>query len=448
MLFHSLNFLAFFAVFLAVLPFVRGETARIIYVCLASYIFYAWWWPPYLPILIALTIYAHVAARLRSEGPLARSMVIFIGILPLLVFKYSGFLIDNLSVIFPEAADYRPQWKLPLGVSFITFTVIAFVVDTWRKILTPTPYWKTALYIAFFPHLIAGPILRGRKILPRLGGLGFRPARLKPAALLFAAGTLKKVVIADQLAPVVDKLYLNAAHLSSMEAWLAFYAFAIQIYCDFSGYTDMALALAILLGIQFPVNFTSPYCAENIRDFWRRWHITLSIWMRDYLYITFGGSRHGTARMFSAVMLTMLIGGLWHGAAWTFAAWGAYHGLLIGAEHFKLNRHLPVRLRIVITFHLVCIGWVLFRAQNFTTAMNVFKAMAAPWDGVIPAKAGLVLVLIIITLLVHRWDYLARIRLAASRMSGYVVLPLSLMVMIFCAILSLENPAAFIYFDF
>ena len=259
---------------------------------------------------------------------------------------------------------------LPVGVSFFTFQAISYVVDVKRRLVEPASTIDVAVYLSFFPHLVAGPIVRAREFLPQLA----TPRDPNHVAVgsglaLIGLGLVKKVVIADYLArTVVDPVFAVPQSYHGADVLLAAYAYTAQIYCDFSGYTDMAIGLALLLGFVFPQNFRSPYRSLGFRDFWRRWHMTLSRFLRDFLYIPLGGNRKGKWKTYRNLFLTMLLGGLWHGAAWTFVLWGAFHGAGLCLEHGFARQweRVPKWLRWFVTFHLVVLGWIMFRAQSLS----------------------------------------------------------------------------------
>ena len=452
MLFHSPTFLIFLCVFIAGLFWFKGE-ARIIYTCVASYIFYGWWYPPYVALLFALTLYAHVFAKIELPSRLARGLVVALGLLPLAVFKYSDFIFTNLNTFAGIPAPFSADWALPIGISFITFTAIAFVLDSQRRLTPPVPnFWHTGLFISFFPQLIAGPILRANELIPQLARINLNPSALKYALLLFAFGALKKVGIADQIAPYVDSVYSKTGTISPEEAWLVLYAFSVQIYGDFSGYTDMALALAALFGITLPENFRSPYMASSVREFWTRWHMTLSRWLRDYLYIPLGGSRGGLMATAFAVMLTMLLGGLWHGAAWTFIVWGALHGAIILVERIIGVKRTPsprfIWAKRLFVFHFVSFAWIFFRTPSFDRAIEVIDSFGIPRDFSILQSVPLIPALIVAAIAIHPLDTVQHVRKVSDRLPRSVLFPFSVMVILICAALSMNNPSAFIYFDF
>jgi alginate O-acetyltransferase complex protein AlgI len=455
MLFHSPVFIIFFVTFLAGFFIFKGQL-QIVYTCVASFIFYAWWYPPYILLLLGLTLFTHFACLKQVKSSLALVLIILIGFLPLLVFKYANFALSTLQPFIYIDVLPEDNWSLPIGISFITFTAIAYVLDVRaERIEKPTSIWTTGLFISFFPQLIAGPILRAKELIPQLHIMSIRLDRIKLFCLLFAIGAFKKVGVADQLAPFVDNAYTHVDEVDQLTALIAIYAFSIQIYCDFSGYTDMALALAALLNVTLPINFFSPYGATSIRDFWRRWHITLSRWLRDYLYIPLGGSHVSLARTVGAAIMTMALGGLWHGAGWSFIIWGVLHGVLVSIEHVfsRLNFHLPVPdwLKTLVVFHIVTILWVFFRAATLDDVGSMLQvSLLGPWNITKWSftHIGLILTLCTLVLIGHAWDRLPNIVNLATAVPAAVVVPFALMVALICSALSVNNPSAFIYFDF
>jgi len=452
-LFHSFDFLVFFGVFLLGFVVLRGR-ARLLFTLLASFLFYSRWYPPYAFLLVFLTFYAYFAA-LAKPSRASFAWIVLGAFFPLIFFKYTHFFIENSEQLFHVKIPIQARFPLPLGISFITFTVVAYLADVRRgKVAAERDFGKFALYVSFFPHLIAGPIMRPKELLPQFKHLGLRKKFVKVGLLLFAIGMLKKVVFADGMAPIVNKIYFESAQADLPHVLLALYAFAIQIYCDFSGYTDMATGIAFLLGIWLPLNFNRPYLASSIRDFWHRWHITLSRWLRDYLYIPLGGSRHGYVRTVLVLMVTMLLGGLWHGAAWTFVFWGFLHGLVLAIEYsikkfFKLASKIPLWLKRLYAFHLVAFTWIFFRARDWTEALNILRGFRIPGDWLATLTSySFPIGLIIVYFLVQRWD---RISLSVSlvrRLPGPFVYALVFIVIISSIVLSAGNPSAFIYFDF
>ena len=402
MLFNSLYFLVFLAFVLIVHHGVlRSFAARKLFLLAASWAFYASWSPRFLVLLIATTWIdfqlARVIHRARAVSPararalLIASLCLNLGLLA--YFKYGLFLYESADALLalPPTPGFLAV-VVPLGISFYTFHSISYVIDTYRGLRPPTDSFSDfALYVAFFPQLIAGPITRWGFFGPQLAKpphVGM--ARVEASLFLLAVGYVKKVACADSLGGYVDAVYADIGEHGWIELVVALYAYAFQIYFDFSGYTDIAMGVAGLLGFRLPENFRHPYLAENPSEFWRRWHVSLSTWLRDYLYVGLGGNRQGRVRTYVNLFLTMLLGGLWHGAAWTFVAWGAFHGLWL-ALHRAIVRDavlgrgvaelpIPRWLRRVATFHLVALAWVPFRATSFSDAGVVLHGLVAGPD--------------------------------------------------------------------
>ena len=399
MLFNSFIFIPFiFCVFGMAL--VAGRRGRVFALIAFSYVFYSVPYPPWIVLLVLCTVGDFHLSRWidRSKASGARRFAVMVSCalnLGLLAaYKYAGFLAMSFNDIAqglggaPLLPVYQPE--LPLGISFFVFESLSYTIDVYRRRLKPADSLVDyALFICFFPHLIAGPIVRGRDFLPQIQKhLPFQRSATIAGVELVAFGIFKKAVIADNLAPHVDQAFLDPGSLSGAGAWIAVIFFAIQIYCDFSGYTDIARGLARILGFELGRNFNWPYLAQSIADFWRRWHISLSTWLRDYLYIPLGGNRHGVPQMLWALLVTWFLGGLWHGAAWHFAIWGLYHGLIVGLGGLVYARFgnrlwdpLPSSARIAFTFVLVVVGWVLFRANSIPAALTFFDLMFQPWSG-------------------------------------------------------------------
>jgi D-alanyl-lipoteichoic acid acyltransferase DltB (MBOAT superfamily) len=293
---------------------------------------------------------------------------------------------------------------LPVGISFYTFQTMSYSIDVHRRVLEPTDsLLDFALFVGFFPQLVAGPIVRARDFLSQLATNDRSPIDTTRAIRLILGGLFKKMVLADVLAAsLVDGVFANPDGATGLETLLAIYGYALQIYGDFSGYSDIAIGIALLLGFRFPVNFNQPYRALSLSDFWRRWHISLSSWLRDYLYIGLGGNRRGRARTARNLLATMLLGGLWHGAGWTFILWGAIHGVGLVVERRIAERwpsdetgRVGRLLRSLVTFHLVCAAWVFFRSVDVERALEVFSALGGSWTSVPGLSVGVVLLLLL-----------------------------------------------------
>ena len=409
MLFNSLEFAIFLPVVFGVYCLLPRR-AQNRWLLAASYFFYgAWDWRFLSLILVSTIVDYSVAIGLRqSDRPGRRRRLLAVSVLTNLgilgAFKYAGFFVDSLSQLLAQAGLSIPppslQVVLPVGISFYTFQTLGYTIDVYRRRIEPErSLLDFALFVAFFPQLVAGPIERASRLLPQIAN----PRRVDLAGLTDGAwlvlwGLFKKVVIADNLSRLVDAVYAPGASPQAGEVWLATYAFAVQIYCDFSGYSDIARGIARMLGFELMLNFRLPYLATSPADFWRRWHISLSTWLKDYLYIPLGGNRSGRLQTYRNLLLTMLLGGLWHGAAWTFVAWGGFHGLLLAIH--RAGREVWPRLRprgrfarclwhlgaMGLMFHLVCLGWIFFRAESLPQAMALIGCLAGPLQAGLAAQ--------------------------------------------------------------
>jgi alginate O-acetyltransferase complex protein AlgI len=481
--FHSSKFLTFFLIVFGVywsLPSLGGVLARhplfqavswhrvrMAWLLAASCYFYISWNPYLISLILFSASVDFFAARKleRLSSPRLRRLLlvgsISINLGLLAFFKYFNFFLDNactaLNLFGWETPPHTLQLILPLGISFYTFETISYIFDVYRgKARAVQNYLDYALYIMFFPHLIAGPIVRPRDFLPQIGQRKrFNWDRAQYGVQLFLVGLFKKGVVANHLAHVVDPVFENPATFGSGAVWLAVLSYAAQIYCDFSGYSDMALGTAHLLGFKLPRNFRMPYFAADIGEFWRRWHISLSSWLRDYVYIPLGGNRGGTAKTYRNLLLTMLLGGLWHGANWTFVAWGLYHGLLL-ALHRALPRPAwwtrPIfrPLAVAFTFLCVCVGWVFFRAQTFNDAAIVLGAMFRPVAGTAadPTLAGVAMSLLLLVLLCHLIGTFVNLRHLERRLPASALGTLLALLLVAALLLLPEDGRGFIYFQF
>jgi alginate O-acetyltransferase complex protein AlgI len=383
MLLNSPEFIYFFlpfsiAVWWLLQKLEREHDAQLL-VIICSVYFYGWWDTRYIPLLIGNAIANfYVGQRIsqtKSKNLLMVSLLYNIGLLG--YFKYSDFFIANWNT----ATDHDVPLLhliLPLGISFFTFQVIAYLVDCYKGYVEDFDLRRFAFSISFYPHLIAGPILHYSDVMPQLKErIVFDAKQFSQGLFLFAAGLFKKSVIADRIAEKVDPLFAADTVLQFFESWGAAVGYGLQIYFDFSGYSDMAIGIALMFGILLPQNFNSPYQAVSIADFWQRWHMTLSRFLRDYIYIPLGGNRHGFYKGILAAVVTMTIGGLWHGAAWTFILWGILHGLFIGIYRVwqRSKIELPDSLAMAVTFISVAIAWVVFRAESLEQALSIWKGM-------------------------------------------------------------------------
>ena len=478
MLFPTTSFAIFFAaVFTAHWMLSRFPTRWRVFMTGASYFFYAWWDWRLVWLLAASTIVSQVAAlgihrtdhagrrRLAMAGGVTGNLVLLCG------FKYYGFFalsLDNaLHGVGLGSALPLVEMTLPVGISFYTFMGISYVVDVYRRDTEPAPWLDFIVYHSFFPHLVAGPIVRARELIPQIQRRRDpRSIDVAGAAYLIWGGLFKKVVLSSFLASaIVDPVFGAPGEHSALEILVAVYAYAVQIYADFSGYTDMAIGVAMLLGFRLPQNFDAPYTARSLREFWRRWHMTLSRWLRDYLYVPLGGSRGSRARTYRNVLITMALGGLWHGAAWTFVAWGLLHGVGLAAGRWREARaaagglgagrpawrpaSLHPALQRAATFHFVCLGWLLFRADSLHTVGTMLARLVTAW-GPAPAVTPLVLLAVGFGIGVQYTpeDLPERVESAFAR-AGALAQGVALGVLLFViSALGPQGVAPFIYFRF
>lgn len=427
MVFNSITFLLFFVIVYSLYWITPTQSGKKWLLLLASYVFYGAWSPPYVLLLLLSTSLDWWLARLigRTEIPRRRRLLLWASIASNLgligYFKYGEFLLTNFVVLMSSLGfSYHPAEAsiiLPIGISFYTFASLSYTIDVYRK-ETPSD-WKFsdyALFVSFFPHLVAGPILRARHLLPQIA------SPRKPdineigwGITLFCFGLFCKVVLADAVfAPVADEVFSTPAKFGMTDTWIGVFAFSGQIYYDFNGYSLCAIGLAMCFGYAFPDNFHHPYAAVGFSDFWRRWHISLSSWLRDYLYIPLGGNRGGEWRLYRNLMLTMLIGGLWHGASWMFVLWGGLHGFYLVAERLaaRLFRKPPVITRDkrtllqLLTFMVVALTWIPFRAPTPENALAVASGLfRSGISSMLDIPGLLAAAAMTITLLWHRMLY-------------------------------------------
>jgi D-alanyl-lipoteichoic acid acyltransferase DltB (MBOAT superfamily) len=393
MLFNSIEYLVFLVVVLALFH-ILPKRIRPYLLFIASCFFYMSWKPAFILLLVStLSVCYFLTLRMtRSKNKLFWLVTVLVASLgPLAFFKYANFVLYNTSLLtglFGIDTGFSANIILPLGISFYTFQLLSYSIDVYRKKIELAGYFHYLLYVMFFPQLIAGPIVRAGTLLPQLTGLAFDVDHrdIDKGLSLILTGLVKKVIIADRLAAFVVSGFSGDLPSSGLEGWLILYSFSFQIYFDFSGYSDIGIGSARLLGLKLPDNFNFPYIASNLQDFWRRWHITLSTWLRDYLYISLGGSRSAKTKTYRNIFITMALGGLWHGAAWTFVLWGVYHGVLLIVERIGREligtREKPIwflrPVKVFVTYHLVVFGWLFFRAEKVETVAHYIKVLFTP----------------------------------------------------------------------
>jgi alginate O-acetyltransferase complex protein AlgI len=432
------------------------------FILAASYLFYAAASVRWCVLLAAVTAANQLGATLVHRAPdersrrriMALTVAVDLGVLGL--YKYYGFFVDDFGSLLDSLGLGMPlpllNLALPIGLSFITFQAISYVVDVKRGLLPPAKPLDFAIYLSFFPHVVAGPIVRAREFIPQLAGpRDPRDVAVGAGVVLIALGLVKKVAVADYLArTIVDNVFAVPQAYSAPDVLLAAYAYAAQIYCDFSGYTDIAIGAALLMGFVFPQNFNSPYRATSFRDFWRRWHMTLSRFLRDFLYIPLGGNRGGKWKTIRNLMLTMTLGGLWHGAAWGFVLWGFLHGVCLAVERFLRGRlRAPAWLRWAIVFHVVVLLWVFFRAENLDRASEFISRLVHPGPATLWAPLTVALVAGVVAFQLLPPDPLERLRLRAAGLPAVALgFGLAAVVAFVGATVPGQGVPPFIYFQF
>ncbi|WP_379129035.1 MBOAT family O-acyltransferase [Paenibacillus sp. sgz500958] len=458
MLFNSYIFIFAFLPVTLLVYFVfinyRSFFAAKVWLALASLFFYGWWNLKYIPLILLSIAFNYLVGRKLLSVSTRRSLLLFFGIASNVVllgyYKYAGFLIENWNGLTGANVPVL-HLLLPLGISFFTFTQIAYLVDAYRRQVKEYSIINYVLFVTFFPHLIAGPILHHKDMMPqfeRLRNKIWNWSNVMSGSLLFCIGLSKKMLIADTLAGYANSGFINASHF--LDSWIAVLSYTFQIYYDFSGYTDMAIGIALLFNIRLPQNFNSPYRATSIQDFWRRWHITLSHFLRDYIYIPLGGSRSGFWTAIRNVLITFLIGGIWHGASWMFILWGLLHGGGQAVQRIwkRWGIPLPQWSSWLITFIFINITWVFFRADNMPQATRVLRGMTGINGLGLSGLSAFVLIapLLIILLLVMTLSPNLTVAFSKLRPNWKTALLMAVMFMI--SLLFFNRITEFLYFNF
>ncbi|WP_339774530.1 MBOAT family O-acyltransferase [uncultured Thalassospira sp.] len=447
MLFQLPDFILFFGGFCFILSIVPKRFVKT-YVLLGSVLFYSFWLVSDVFLLIILMIFSWVACRCISKNTKLLPFFIVISVLPLFYFKYANFFLHSIGL-----SSVNLQVHLPLGISFITFTLISMMVDLSRSQRPESSMLDTSAYISFFPHLIAGPILRTSQLIPQLDKFKVTRKNIIYNIPLFATGMVKKVFIADPIARYADPIFFNSGSYNSSELLVAAIGFSIQIYCDFSAYSDMAIAVAGMIGIDFPENFSSPYLSKSMREIWRRWHMTLSFWIRDYLFKPMYKKMRKSSPYLPFV-LTMTLSGLWHGANWTFVVWGAVQGIIIALETYcDYDRILKRK------WYLGCMGtflnfsiWtfllVIFRSSTLKEAFNFYSYFMDFNFGNISDGGMTTIILILVALSFHYFDQVDKIRGAFVKVPAFITFFSCLGLIVGGSFVASSHPQNFYYFDF
>jgi alginate O-acetyltransferase complex protein AlgI len=471
MVFNSLTFIVFFACVLALHSLPLPWTAKKVNLLLASYLFYSAWNPPFVILLWVSTVIDWYAAQglVKARRAASRHAWMLLSVIANLgmlgYFKYGQFLLDNFSALMSSVGiAYHPAHYdivLPVGISFYTFATMSYTLDVYLRRAPPARnLLDYALFVTFFPHLVAGPIMRPTELVPQFA----QPRRASAPQLRFGLalmtlGLFNKVVLADSfLSGAAERVFDRDAIPGALDAWMGTLAFSGQIFCDFAGYSTTAIGAALCLGFAMPDNFRFPYAAVGFSDFWRRWHITLSSWLRDYLYIPLGGNRHGARRTYVALMTTMLLGGLWHGANWTFVAWGGLHGVYLSVERLlraRFAHYRPGPLAFValgiLTYTLVNVTWVFFRAKTFGKAWLVLRGMVgqnAATRPILPTFTLLSVAAIVGGILLTHWLMRSRTLEAVVARAPASLVGVVWALMAFAIIIAQGDGNAFIYFQF
>ncbi len=442
MIFSSIGFIVFFSLFILLIKFFSKYQKQII--IFSSVFFYSYW----NPIFFFLIIYILVTTFFIIGKKVNLKISIPIILLPLFYFKYSAFIFDFIPFNFFEQISY--SGPLPLAISFITFTSVALLVDIKnREFNEELTFTNFSEFIVYFPQLIAGPILRAKELVPQLKNkIYFKKNNIRFGIFLFLIGFIKKVFFADNISSFIDPFFQNPDLFTSQDLLKGYLLFPLQIYFDFSGYIDMALGASIFLGIKLPINFNKPYLTGSLTNFWRNWHITLSSWFRDYLYIPMGGSKKGNNRLFFNLIITMSLAGLWHGASVNFIIWGFLNGLILYFEKIFIKNHKDTILKIIINCFLIFNLWLIFRIDNIFNLVNYFNILYHDFFNLFTLENLYILIFSILCVLSQKIDNYETIKRFSSDISLLKLIPFFIIVIITGLAISAGHSDKFIYFDF
>lgn len=442
MLFSSIEFLLFFTLFIIFICILRNHQRSVIIIF--SLFFYSYWDFRFLPLIAFFCVSTFFLIKKNYILPFSISIMIF----PLIFFKYSSFIIETFNINF--LLKYSYGGDLPLAISFLTFTAIAILIDRRDKINDKYNFFNISEYLLYFPQLIAGPILRLNQLAPQLNEkILFLKDNIKFGIILFGVGYIKKVYFADNIAIYIDPYFQNPSLAESEDLLKAFLLFPIQIYFDFSGYVDMALGVSKILGINLPKNFNKPYFASSITDFWRRWHITLSSWFKDYLYIPLGGSKVTNYKIYFNLIITMAIAGLWHGASFNFILWGILNGFLLAVERFfKIEKFDYSFIKNLFYCFLIFNLWVVFRISDFDSMIIFFEKLYTNFNDILMFENLIILFFVIIFVMSQKIDDYDFLRNFSKKISILVIIPFFIIIILVGFSISSGQSEKFIYFQF
>ena len=444
MIFSSLEFIIFFFIF--VLLIFKSNKHQQLLIIVSSIFFYAFWEISYVLLLAYIIIVLYLS--LKRNIRLFYSVTILL--LPLIFFKYSNFLIEVFNIEY--LSNFAHTKNLPLGISFITFTAIALLVDSKKRVFDENLDFKSLTeFIVYFPQLIAGPILRANELVPLLRKkIIFKKENIKFGLLLFLIGFIKKIFFADTIGELIDPIFANPKSFSNEFLLMGAFLFPAQIYFDFSGYVDMALGISKILNIELPINFNKPYLALSLTDFWRRWHITLGKWFKDYFYIPLGGSKNGKLINFLTLFTTMTVAGLWHGASWNFIIWGGINGTILYLEKFlsPLNLKLPKFVKIFFTCLIIFNLWIVFRITDLNNLLFYFESLYFKNLNFFNISSILPLMILILCVFSQKIDNYFSVEKYSSKINFKIFLPIFVIIILIGLLLNTGSSDKFIYFDF
>lgn len=443
MIFSSIEFLIFFVIFISLLKLLPKAQKELIII--SSLVFYSYWNFWFVFILLYLILFTFFFIKKNIKLKLSIPIIL----IPLFYFKYSQFLIELIQIKSFIIYGYKDE--LPLAISFVSFTAIAILVDIkTKKYDESLNLLNFSEFLCYFPQLIAGPILRGKELIPLLKKkIFFSKSNFKLGVLLFIVGFIKKIFFADSIAEYIDPIFLDPLSVPQEDLIKGYLLFPLQIYFDFSGYIDMALGISMIMGIELPINFNKPYLSTSITNFWRSWHITLSNWFRDYIYIPIGGSRCNKFKLCLNLILTMTVAGLWHGASLNFILWGFLNGFFLSMEKIfnniiKLNKHVKIILTCFIIFNL----WIIFRIQDMNLILEYFYSLYSNFNNAIIIENFYVLLILVFFIYLQKFDNYQFIKSAAKKLNLTILIPISIIIILTGLGINTGTSEKFIYFDF